>query len=333
MEIFIYGCGAFALGLGSVLNSNGHKVKLYCRDKVRCKELSLTHIENKYFSNFKLDDELEFTSSLDEIKNYSIIVIAVPSSSIKNVVNKFNSYLIDKKVLIINATKGLEPSTNSRILDYLRKNLSKNIDYKLASILGPGFAKNILKHDLTCVNSVSKDLEVAKFVQELFSNHYFRVYALTDEVGAEFSSSIKNAIAIASGILYGLGYKENSRSALITRGLSELVRFGTTFGANKETFFGLTGVGDLILTASSKESRNFSFGEIIGKADSSEEAIKNNTKTVEGLYVVKVIYEIANEHHIDMPIIFALYKILYEYKKPSEVIQEIMLRPLKIESF
>lgn len=332
MDIFIYGCGAFALALGNVLIDNGHNVKLYCRNKIRCDELTKTHIENKFFQNFKLNDKFEFTYSLAEIKDYSIIVIAVPSSSIREVVEKLNLILQKKNVLIINATKGLEPTTNSRILDFLRKNLLVNSNVKLASILGPGFAKNILKHDLTCLNSVSNDLEVAKFVQELFSNHYFRVYALTDEVGAEFSSSIKNAIAIASGILYGLGYKENSRSALITRGLSELVRFGTSFGANKETFFGLTGVGDLILTASSKESRNFSFGEIIGKADSSVDAIKNNTKTVEGFYVVKVIYEIAKSNNIDMPIIFALYKILYENKKPSDIVKETMLRPLKIES-
>lgn len=333
MDIFIYGCGAFALAIANVLNDNGNNVLLYCRDEARAKSLNSTHIENKYFDNLKLNENIKFTSDVSKIKDFQTIIIAVPSKSIKDIIDVFNLYLSGKKVLIINATKGLEPSTNSRILDFLRKKLSSNIDYKLCSILGPGFAKNILNHDLTCINSVSSDLEVAKFVQTLFSNSYFRVYALTDEAGAEYSSSIKNAIAIASGILYGLGYKENSRSALITRGLSELVRFGTRFNAKKETFFGLTGVGDLILTASSKESRNFSFGEKVGKDNSALKALNENEKTVEGLNVVKVVYKIAKENNIDMPIIFALYNILFEYKKPSDVVKETMLRPLKLETF
>lgn len=333
MKIFIYGAGAFALALGSVLNSNGHDILFYCRDKMRSELLNKTHIENKYFENLKLSDKLLFTSNIDEIREYNIILIAVPSHSIKDVVNTINTKVAGDKILLINATKGLEPSTNTRILEYLRNNLTHKENYYLADILGPGFAKNIINQDLTCVNAVSFNLNVAQFVQRLFSNAYFRVYALDDEVGAEYSGSIKNAIAIASGILCGLGYKENSRSALITRGLAELVRFGTYFGAKKDTFFGLTGVGDLILTCSSYESRNFLFGEQIGISNEAKTVIERNTKTVEGLGVVKVVYKIANEKNIDMPIINALYKILFEHQKPSDILAKIMTRPLRVESF
>ena len=197
MDIFIYGCGAFAFAIANVLNDNGNNVLLYCRDEARAKSLNSSHIENKYFDNLKLNENIKFTSDVSKIKDFQIIIIAVPSKSIKDIIDVFNLYLSGKKVLIINATKGLEPSNNSRILDFLRKELSSNINYKLCSILGPGFAKNILNHDLTCINSVSSDLEVAKFVQTLFSNSYFRVYALTDEAGAEYSSSIKNQVMLS----------------------------------------------------------------------------------------------------------------------------------------
>lgn len=331
MEIFVYGSGAFALALGSVLNNNGHEITFFCRDSIRSKDLNLTHIEKKYFDNLKIDEKLNFIDSIEEISDFKIIVIAVPSKSIKDVVMELNKHLINKKVLLISATKGLEPSTNSTVLEFLRKTLDEKIDYELSAILGPGFAKNIISKDLTCVNAVSNNLNAAIYVQNLFSNEYFRVYAMDDEIGAEFSSSIKNAIAIGSGILFGIGYKENARSALITRGLTELVRFGTYFGAKKETFFGLTGIGDLMLTCSSKESRNFSFGEEIGRNDDALSVIKNNTKTVEGLNAVKVIDALSKFHNIEMPIVNSLYKILFEDVKPSTIAKDIMTRPLRIE--
>lgn len=332
MKIFVYGAGAFAIALGTVLNNNGHELTFYCRDENRCKKLNETHLENKYFNYLKLDSKIRFTNCLSEISNFSIIIIATPSKSIHEVVKFLNEKLLGKSVLLISATKGLEPTTNSTILEFYKKNLDSRIKYQLASILGPGFAKKIIQKDLTCVNAVSNNIEVAKFVQKIFSNEYFRVYALDDEVGAEFSSSIKNAIAIGSGILYGLGYKENARSALITRGLTELVRFGTFFGAKKETFFGLTGVGDLILTCSSNESRNFAFGEMIGKSNNAQFVIENNSKTVEGLNATKVVYFLAKQNNIDMPIINSLYEILFMNKKPSEILKEIMTRPLRTET-
>lgn len=333
MKIFIYGCGAFGLALSEVLSFNGHQVTLYCLDKSRCEKLNKTHIDSKYFENVKLSDKLNFTDDINEIKFFNIVLIAVPSGSIKSVCETLNLKIKDKKVLIINATKGLEPTTNSRILEYLRNNLSKEIDYELASILGPGFAKTIINKDFTCVNSVSKNLEVARYVQNLFSNEYFRVYALQDEIGAEFSSSIKNAIAIACGILEGTGEGINAISALITRGLNELSRFGLKLGAKKDTFFGLSGVGDLILACTSQSSRNNKFGYLIGQEKDVKKVLKTYNKTVEGYNVVKVIKEIADQNDIEMPIINALYGILYQYRNPETVIRETMKRPLKIESF
>ncbi len=331
MKIFAYGAGAFALALGSVLNNNGHDVTFFCRDSKRCAELNSTHVDNKYFNGLKLDEKLNFVDSIDGISNYNILILGIPSKSLKETIEELNKHLLNKKVLIISATKGLEPSTNSTVLEFLRKTLNPKIDYELTAILGPGFAKNIIKKDLTCVNAVSKNLKAAIYVQNLFSNEYFRVYAMDDEIGAEYSSSIKNAIAIGSGILYGIGYKENARSALITRGLTELVRFGTYFGAKKDTFFGLTGIGDLMLTCSSKESRNFSLGEEIGKSNDAISVIKNNKKTVEGLNAIKVINALAQINNIDMPIVNSLYKILYEGVKPSTIAKDIMTRPLRVE--
>ena len=203
----------------------------------------------------------------------------------------------------------------------------------MASILGPGFAKEVCLHNLTCLNSVSTSLTFAKEIQNLFSNNYFRVYVSNDVIGAEYASSIKNAIAIASGLMKGLGYNENTKSALITRGLAEMTRFGLKMGANKDTFFGLTGVGDLVLTCNSNESRNFTFGYLIGQRKDAKKVIEENKITIEGLYTIKVIHDLANTYHIETPIINALYDILYEFKDIRLTVKNLMLRPLKMESF
>ncbi len=330
MKFFTIGSGAWGLALSNVLSENGHHVFVYARNNELINEINEFHKASKYLSDVNLHSNLVATNDFNLINESDFVLIAVPSKSIKDVVLKTNETL-NKKTDFINATKGLEPSSNKRIQEYLIENLKPEVLNYLASILGPGFAYEVCKHNLTCLNSISFNLDYAKKVQKIFSNAYFRVYVSDDVIGAEFASSIKNAIAIASGIIKGLGYNENSKAALITRGLAEMARFGINEGAKKDTFFGLTGVGDLVLTCNSTESRNYSFGYKVGKEKDVKKIVESNTQTIEGLYTIKVIYDLAKLKKIDTPIIDALYDIFYIYKDIEKVVNDLMLRPLKSE--
>lgn len=332
MKIFTIGSGAWGLALSNVLAENGNEVFVYTRHEESENEINNEHSLIKYLPNIKLNSKIFAVRDYSSINEADYLLLAVPSKSVKDTIVVLNDVL-NKKIKIINATKGLEPSTNKRIQEYIFSNLKSEFLGEVASILGPGFAKEVCLHNLTCLNSVSASLTFAKEVQNLFSNNYFRVYVSNDVIGAEYASSIKNAIAIASGLMKGLGYNENTKSALITRGLAEMTRFGLKMGANKDTFFGLTGVGDLVLTCNSNESRNFTFGYLIGQRKDAKKVIEENKITIEGLYTIKVIHDLANTYHIETPIINALYDILYEFKDIRLTVQNLMLRPLKMESF
>ena len=249
---------------------------------------------------------------------------------IQDTLIEINQY-IKGKVDIINGIKGLDFEDKLTIQQVIRKYIDFNKINSITSLLGPGFAKEIINHNLTLVCACSSSLEAAKKVQLLFSNDYFRVYTSLDVIGAELYSSLKNAIAIASGICLGLGYNENTKAALITRGLKEMREIGKLFNAKDDTFYGLTGMGDLILTCNSKNSRNFSCGYQIGLEDSSENFLKYNTTTVEGLNTIKLVKYIIDEYKLNLPILNSLYLVIYEGAKPSIVIKELMLRPLKDE--
>lgn len=332
MKIFTYGCGAFGLALSTVLSDNGHKVFVYTRNEISKNEINEKHTLEKYLGNRQIGKNIIATNDFNELNDSDYLLICVPSKAYKDAINELNIYL-KRKINIINATKGLESSTDSRISEFIFNNLNNDYILNFASILGPGFAKEIMEKKLTCVNAISNNLNYAQEIQKLFSNEYFRVYTASDLIGAEFASSIKNSIAIASGMLEGLGYEENTKAALVTRGLYEMAKISVEFGAKKDTFFGLCGLGDLMLTCNSDKSRNFSFGYKIGEKNSAKEIVENNTITIEGLYTTKVIYNLAKMHKIEMPIISTLYEILFNFKTPSIEIKQVMKRPLKEENF
>lgn len=332
MKILTIGAGAWGLALSNVLSENFNEVFVFSRNEKTIEEINNFHTSNKYLPSIILNNKIIATSNFDLINEMDYLLIAVPSKAIKDVIELVSEKL-HKKIKIINATKGLEYTTNTRIQEYISTHLSSDKIENICSILGPGFALEVCKHNLTCLNSVSTNFEVAKEIQTLFSNEYFRVYVGQDVIGSEYGTSIKNAIAIASGIIKGLGYDENTKAALITRGLAEMTRFGIHKGAKKDTFFGLTGVGDLVLTCNSTESRNFAFGYKVGKENDARKVINENKTTVEGLNTIKVVHNISKADKIEMPIIDALYQILFEYKPIKETILALMTRPLKVESF
>lgn len=221
--------------------------------------------------------------------------------------------------------------THQRLSVYIKEKINPSILKEVVSLIGPSHAEEVILRLPTIVNSVCESEEYSKVIQELFSNKYFRVYRNTDVIGAEIGVAIKNIIALASGMIQGLGYGDNARAALITRGLAEITRYGIAMGAKPETFLGLTGVGDLVVTCTSVHSRNFQAGLLIGKHDSAKFFWETNTKTVEGVKAAKIIHEEAKQKGIYMPITEEVYKVLFENYTPSVSVVNLMQKELKSE--
>ena len=226
---------------------------------------------------------------------------------------------------------GFDPITFEGFTQTLEELFPKERIRGVVSLMGPSFAKEVANHQRTAVCAVGHNQKCNEEVQHLFSNDYFRVYTQDDVIGAEIGAGMKNIIAIASGILSGLGYENNSRAALITRGLAEITRFGLAKGAKEKTFLGLTGIGDLFLTCSSPMSRNFSAGVEIGEADSGENFLKNNKTTVEGIEACRLVHQEAKRIGVSVPITDAIYAILFHRLRPSAVVSLLMNRALKAE--
>lgn len=332
MKVCVLGTGTWATALAQLLCDNDNQVTMYGIEKEEVDDIELHHQNCKYFGpDILLPATLRATLDLEvAIDGAEMVVIGVPTHAVRSVLLEIKPYLKNKPY-IVSVAKGFDPETGKRMSEVVREVLPSDIRQEVVSLIGPGHAEEVILRWLTCITSTSVDLKAAQKVQRVFSNDYFRVYTQTDEIGAEYGVALKNAIALASGMCEGIGLGDNARAALITRGLAEMVRFGTHFGGNLNTYLGLTGLGDLIVTCNSRHSRNFIAGEQIGKANSAVDFLKNNKKTVEGIRTAKVVYEMAKENDIDMPIIEAVYKILYEHALPKEVLSEMMKRGLKAE--
>ncbi len=332
-KVAILGTGSWATGLARVLNDNGHNVLMYGIDQSEIDDINIRHCNYKYFKDVVLEEEIEATSSLeDTIKDASYILITIPTQFVRSTLEMVKP-LLTQKVTIVNAAKGFDMNTNMRISDTIRSVFNEDEINPVVSLIGPSHAEEVVLRILTAVCSVSLDEDTAKDVQKLFSNGYFRVYTTTDEIGAEYGAAYKNVIAVASGIIAGLKYGDNTRAALITRGLHEMSLYGVAKGGHRDTYFGLTGIGDLIVTCSSVHSRNFQAGYEIGKCNRAIGFMTHNKKTCEGVRTCKVIHEDVknNNYGIEVPLVDAVYRVLYENAIPSDVIDELMSRVLKSE--
>lgn len=331
-NIAVIGSGTWGTALAQVADDNGHHVIIYGHNPNQVNDINNNHKNSFYFGDeITLSPTIKATLDLSEaIKDADIILISVPSAALRSVLSEINN-LLDHPAIFINTAKGFDTEKNQR-LSFVFKSVIDPKNLKgFVSLIGPSHAEEVIVRDTTCICSVSLNEEVAKYVAEVFSNNYFRVYLNNDEVGSEIGVAMKNAIALASGILEGLGFGDNARAALCTRGLAEIVRFGVSQGGKPETYLGLTGLGDLVVTCYSFHSRNFSAGLEIGKDDSAKHFMETNTKTVEGIRTVKVIFEMALAAGVELPIINALYAVIYGGTKPSELVGALMTRPLKKE--
>ena len=327
MKLTVYGSGSWGTALAQVLADGGHDVTVYGIDPAEIADLR-AHRNRRYFGELPIHPGIVATTDVAEAtRGAEGIVFAVPSRFLRDALETGKPY-ISPDALLINAGKGFDWERNCRLSETIREVLGER---SVVSLIGPSHAEEVIERMVTSVCAVCTDRDAAMRAQTLFSRDYFRVYVNDDEVGAEYGAAVKNVIAIASGVLVGQGYGDNAKAALVTRGLLEMIRYGTAKGGRPETYAGLTGLGDLVVTCFSAHSRNYRAGLEIGRRGEAESFLRENTATVEGINACRVIREDMGNYPIEMPIVEALYGILFEGKNPADAIRGLMCRPLKAE--
>ncbi len=330
MKIGFIGSGSWGTALAQVCCDNGHDSLIWGKSLDEIVDISKYHQNEKFFPGIHINDKIRATQDIQMMTDRDVIVLSVPADAVEGVCVMLNSVLI-KPVIIVNVAKGFHPDTHKRLSVVIKETLQPGLYKDVVSLIGPSHAEEVITRLLTSINAVCENETFASIVQGTFSNSYFRVYRSADVIGAEIGVGVKNIIAIASGILSGLGLGDNARAALMTRGLAEISRFGVAMGGKPETYLGLTGVGDLIVTCTSLHSRNYQAGLQIGKANSAKPFWETNTKTVEGVKAAKAIYEESLKLNISMPITEQVYRVLYENVSPKEAVKALMSRDLKSE--
>lgn len=330
MKVSVIGGGAWGTTLSQALSDNKHEVLIREINPIFVERINEDHTHP--FFDVTIPSSISATLSLQEAVDYSdIIMICVPTKFIRSVLIEINS-LIKTPKLFINVSKGIEPDTSYCVSQIVKEVIEPKNLKGYVNLSGPSHAEEMILRKLTALVSASDSEEDAKFVQDLFSNkRYLRVYTSTDVIGVETAGAIKNAIAIVSGICSGMGLGENARAFLISRGVLEIVKITEVLGGKTSTAYGLSGVGDLIVTASSNHSRNFQCGLKIGKGMNVVDAEGSISQTVEGIKTIKAAYQIAQKYNLDLPIIENAYKIVTNELSPKEALDIILNRSLKKE--
>jgi|TARA_Y100000780_G_scaffold227547_1_gene243536 glycerol-3-phosphate dehydrogenase (NAD(P)+) len=329
IKISVLGTGSWGSAIGDLLNQNGHEVIMWQRDaeKVKAMEVDRKH---PFFVDLTFSDEVKFTTDLDSaIKGSQLLVVAVPSHSVRELVSRAVEFIEDN-VIIVNITKGLELDTLLTMSSVIsEETVGKNVS--IVSLYGPSHAEEVVRKIPTTLVAASTEENASKKVQYIFSSRVLRVYTNTDILGLELGGSIKNVIAIAAGICDGIGFGDNTKAAILTRGIAEMTRLGVALGAQEKTFAGLSGIGDLFVTCSSKHSRNRYVGEEIGKGRKIDEILSEMKMVAEGVKTAKSVFQLCQKHNVDMPISCAVYNVLYNNKDPLESVSELMNRDLRSE--
>lgn len=329
-KVCVLGAGSWGTALAMVLSENVDNVALWTRCEKQKDQINLDRANTKYLKDVKIPNNIEATTDIKEaLEGSSIVILGVPSQAIRSVCKLIKPYIKESQV-IVNSAKGLEKETGLRISEVVLEEIP-NSNYVVLS--GPSHAEEVAKRLATAVvvSSVSSENNISELVQDAFMTEYFRVYTNDDLVGVELGGTIKNIIALGCGICDGLGYGDNARSALITRGLHEMKSFGVSLGAKEDTFNGLSGIGDLIATCTSKHSRNSRAGYLIGKGCTKEEAVEKVEMVVEGITAVESVYLKSRGLNKEFPILESLYSILFEEKNPKVALLELMNRDKKSE--
>ena len=327
MKIAVLGSGGWGTALALVLLENGHDVTLWSYTEEESAVLRQTG-ENPMLKGVALPKELKLTSDLSCVKGCGAVVLATPSFAVRTTA-KAAASLLEPGAVLVSVSKGIEKDTSLTLTDAIEQEVGDA--HPIVALSGPSHAEEVGRHIPTVVVSASKDRSAAEQVQDLFMNERFRVYASDDVVGMELGAALKNVIALCAGISDGMGYGDNTKAALMTRGLTEIARLGVAMGGRRETFAGLSGVGDLIVTCTSMHSRNRRCGILIGKGTPTQQAVKEIGAVVEGYYAAANARTLARKVGVEMPITEAAYQVLYEGKDPRQVIVDLMTRERKHE--
>ena len=326
--IGIIGSGSWGTALSALLSRNGHQVTIWSAFDNEIQELAATHI-HKNLSGLVLPDDMGFTSDLKEaMSDKDLLVMAVPSIYVRQTAEKMREYCRFGQ-LIVDVAKGIEDSTLMTLSEIVKEELPMA---NVAVLSGPSHAEEVARELPTTCVAGARDQATAEYIQNLFMSKVFRVYTSPDILGIEIGGALKNVIALAAGIADGLGYGDNTKAALITRGISEVARLGIAMGGKFQTFCGLSGIGDLIVTCASMHSRNRRAGILIGKGYTMKEAMDEVQMVVEGVYSAKAGLALAQKYEVPIPIITEVNAVLFDGKSPADAVNDLMLRDKSDES-
>ena len=329
-KISVIGSGGWGIALTILLYKNGHDLTIWSFDKREAEELKTTRENKTKLPNILLPEDIKVTDNLKEaVDNKDVLILAVPSKAIRSVSKSLKDIIKDNQI-IVNVAKGLEEDTLETMTDIIEEEL-KGKKPQVAVLSGPSHAEEVGKGiPTTCVVS-AHNKELTLYLQNIFMNPSFRVYTSPDMLGVEIGGALKNVIALAAGIADGLNYGDNTKAALITRGIKEISLLGVAMGGEQSTFYGLTGLGDLIVTCASMHSRNRRAGILLGQGKTLDEAIKEVNMVVEGVYSAKSALMAAKKYNVEIPIIEQVNAVLFENKNAAEAVNELMIRDKKLE--
>ena len=325
-KVSVLVAGSWGTALSCVLSDNQHDVTLWSRNSTLADEINALHRNRKFFSDILLSSSIKATSSIEEaVKNADAVILAAPSSSMRDVANRIRPHL-SNRTLLIHATKGFETDTLKRMTTVISDELPEYDGQRIVVLSGPSHAEEVILKYPTTVVVASQILDCAQSAQDLLINSYFRVYTNPDTAGVELGGALKNIIALGAGLSDGLGFGDNAKAALMTRGLAEISRLGIAMGANPLTFSGLSGLGDLVVTCTSKHSRNWRAGFLLAQGKSVEEVLSQMGMVVEGIKTTKAAFSLAKQYQVEMPITEELFHVLFKDKPPKMAVIDLMGR-------
>lgn len=329
-KVAVLVAGSWGTALASVLASNHLEVVVWTRNAEQAREINEEHTNNRYLPDIKLSSRLRATTDMDDaVSSAAAIVIVAPSSAMREVSKQLKTCWT-KDMLVIHATKGFETESLKRMSTVISEELGCN-EGNIVVLSGPSHAEEVIRKCPTTVVVASTDSKAATAAQDLFMNAYFRVYTNRDMIGVELAGALKNIIALGAGMSDGLGFGDNAKAALLTRGLAEISRIGVEMGANPLTFAGLAGIGDLVVTATSRHSRNWRAGSLLGQGKGLDEVLESMGMVVEGIRTTKAAHSISEKFGVQMPIADQLYHVLFEGRDPRSAVEGLMGRDPKTE--
>ncbi|MFC0014688.1 MULTISPECIES: NAD(P)H-dependent glycerol-3-phosphate dehydrogenase [Allobacillus] len=325
-KVTVLGAGSWGTALAMVLAHNGHDVRLWSHRKEQADEINNQHTNDKYLPGIELPDKITGYHDLKQaLESSEAVLVVVPTKAIRDVIKQAKQYLTSDQVLM-HASKGIEPETHKRISEMMTEELGEQLGEKVVVLSGPSHAEEVALQQPTTVTVSSLKSTEAEKAQDLFMNNVFRVYTNEDFIGVEIGGALKNIIALGAGISDGLGYGDNAKAALMTRGLAEMAKLGVKLGATPLTFAGLTGIGDLIVTCTSQHSRNYRAGFMLGEGYELSDVLDKMGMVVEGVRTTKAVHQLAEIEAVEMPITSGIYELLFEGKDPRQVVDDLMQR-------